>query len=49
MDKNYFAQPVYILHWDYELLDKLEAEEHAKIMCTYPCPSTKVHKALNNA
>lgn len=24
MDKNYFAQPVYILHWDYELLDKLE-------------------------
>lgn len=32
-----------------ELLDKLEAEEHAKIMCTYPCPSTKVRKALNNA
>lgn len=31
-----------------ELLDQLEAEEHAKIMCTYPCPTTEVHKALNN-
>ena len=32
-----------------ELLDQLEAEEHAKIMCTYPCPTTDVRKALNNA
>ena len=32
-----------------ELLDQLEAEEHAKIMCTYSCPTTDVRKALNNA
>ena len=32
-----------------ELLDQLEAEEHAKIMCMYPCSTTDVRKALNNA
>ena len=32
-----------------ELLDQLEAEERAKIMCTYPRPTTDVRKAFNNA